>query len=1192
MTSHRTPLTGRLVAVVVALVAVAAALPVSAGAVIQLPAKLHGNPTPFPDFDTRTATVAPSAAQQQAVAALGADVRWNRFGTPGSLINYEGSLGTASGDSAAAAARDWLSGHTGLFRLSSLSSLQLASGSALGDTGRVVTFRQSFGDLVATTDGTLTVGLAGTPSSGWTVHYVSSTLSGDTSLAGPAQLSATDAFLAAAGNLGRTLSVLSIRGVSAQGGWTVLSVPGYNLAQARLTALPMPGAAAVPAFETLVVDLAGDETAFRSYVDARSGKVLSRENIAFHDSAPPAPATFTGTAPFGKCDTAQPIGTVAADTSPAVKSIDLAASFADPSADLQLKLLRNGIAIQAQDTGSSPEAIHYEPAAGVAPGTYSVAVCHLAGSTVPQTGLILDYAGAAAFNAAGAAGLFAIPAKWRVFDGSPTPATTLGYPWNISGADTRQTWCWDSNVAGSPIPGCSEEVKNPGSRAPWDFDVKSNLPTFTTRGNNAISAEAWVATSLSPGATGHRPVSPTRTYDQNGTVPPAEFSNDWYSGQLPTETGKGCTQVSGNPEQSFTPGVGFDINAATVNLFAMHNRMHDWAYNLGFTEENWNAQEDNFGETPPTQENDAVLGDVQEAGADGPTPVLGRTNANMVPLPDGVHPMTNMYLWQPFASTIYVPCVDGDLDLGIIGHEYGHLIENRMIGKGGVRVGDQAGSMGEGYGDLFGMEVLNEYGYAPVAGENPYAIGAYVSGNKQRSIRNYAMNDSPLNFSDWGYDYSTGDEVHADGEIWMATAFEARQALVAKYNPQYPVTDKAVQRECAQGARPAQFCPGNRRWIQLVFDGMLLMPADATMEDARDGMLAADQIRFGGADLNELWGAFARRGLGRDAFTEPGGNDHQPIPDFASPRGSNTAVTFTATRPDGPDAGTAPDPVNATIYVGDFEARISPVADTDPATTGAANLDNVAAFAPGTYRFVASGPGVGHLRFTKTFTKGTANVAVSFPVNLASEANGAHPVGVDTCTPADGSDPDDQCGLIDDTESSAWLAVGDPLNLPSVKGLETTVDLAGGLQTFNRIQVSAAGDPEGDAAGKFTWLRQFELWTCSANCEIAGVVNDAAFTKRYTSAPDAFPGDAPWPVVSQAQIRSFTLPAAVTATHVQLRVVTNQCTGQPQFNGESDSDVANPTDCSTSPFGLAIGGGSWEATAAELQVFNGTGSVK
>jgi hypothetical protein len=43
----------------------------------------------------------------------------------------------------------------------------------------------------------------------------------------------------------------------------------------------------MPAFETLVVDLA--VTSSRSTTSTRNGGVLSRENIAFHDSAPPQP---------------------------------------------------------------------------------------------------------------------------------------------------------------------------------------------------------------------------------------------------------------------------------------------------------------------------------------------------------------------------------------------------------------------------------------------------------------------------------------------------------------------------------------------------------------------------------------------------------------------------------------------------------------------------------------------------------------------------------------------------------------------------------------------------------------------------------------------------------------------------------------------------------------------------------------
>jgi hypothetical protein len=96
-----------------------------------------------------------------------------------------------------------------------------------------------------------------------------------------------------------------------------------------------------------------------------------------------------------------------------------------------------------------------------------------------------------------------------------------------------------------------------------------------------------------------------------------------------------------------------------TNLFAMHNRMHDWSYNLGFDERRWNAQAFNHG-TGNTLENDPVLGDAQAGAVDGGFPsYLGRDNANMIANPDGVAPITNMYLWQPIAGAFYAPCVDG-----------------------------------------------------------------------------------------------------------------------------------------------------------------------------------------------------------------------------------------------------------------------------------------------------------------------------------------------------------------------------------------------------------------------------------------------------------------------------------------------------------------------------------------------------
>jgi hypothetical protein len=98
-----------------------------------------------------------------------------------------------------------------------------------------------------------------------------------------------------------------------------------------------------------------------------------------------------------------------------------------------------------------------------------------------------------------------------------------------------------------------------------------------------------------------------------------------------------------------------------------------------------------------------------------------------------------MYVWQPLAAGFYAPCVDGDYDMAVIGHEFGHMIENRMIGKGGTRSGQHAGAMGESSGDLLAMEYLNEYRFVPVANASRYAVGAYATGNPIRAIRNYDM---------------------------------------------------------------------------------------------------------------------------------------------------------------------------------------------------------------------------------------------------------------------------------------------------------------------------------------------------------------------------------------------------------------------------------------------------------------------
>jgi extracellular elastinolytic metalloproteinase len=1144
--------------------------------------------TAAPDLDVRTGHVAPSAAQRAEARGLGGQVAWNRFGTPSTLVRPGRALATGvQGATAVAAARAWLADHRTLFKLSSVEGLKLASDSRLARSdGHAVTLRQAPGGLPASGGGLVTIGLT-RAGGAWTVVSASSTLSGDESVAGSARLSAEEGWQRAAASVGRPRTLKQIApaasGKGVPRGWTALQVKGLSdLQQARSVAFPTVRRGYVPAYETLVLDTAGAEPqAYRVFVDARSGDVLARSSLVDNQAEPPAGSptfSFSGELPAqdGACDVRKGPYTVTADAG--VRAIDAFANADTPAQDIILRLYRGDELLVEADSLRTPERLRYEPEGGVPAGDYYAQVCEFPDDVPPveprtYTGtLTLDTSTPPA----------AYLARWRIFAANPLLASLPADPWGIPSTDVRQNWCWRE---GETANDCDRVIGNLASRAPWDYDVKASTPTNTTLGNNARTAESWTDPFL-PAPNQFRPVSPTRDY-----------SFPWTDAWNRSDCNPGTPYGS-----AFVVGQYPDVPAAVTNLFAAHNRMHDWSYLLGFTEENWNAQADNFGLTEAFRENDPVVGDAQ-AGAALPPPVVygaARDNANMITLPDGSSSITNMYLWQPLAGAFYAPCVDGDFDMSVIGHEYTHMIENRMVGKGDGREGFAAGAMGEAWGDLFALEHLDELGLIPTGGENRYTVGAYATGNKVHGIRNYVANFpatgrfpqpgqyprvNPLNFSDIGYDVP-GPEVHSDGEIWVAVNFEVRRALAEKYAAQYPGGDRELQNRCALGVLPADRCPGNRRWIQLAVDSMLLMPTDPTMIDARNAMLAADELRFGGEDTPELWLAFARRGMGQGASssTDPGReagveSDTDPLPDFAAPGARNATVTFRAASTTAGE--TAP---TARLYVGQYEGRVSPIADTNPRTNApegasANNLDATASFAPGTYEFVATAPGYGHVRFRRTFAAGSAQtVTVSLAPNLASAARGAAASGdaAPFTTPA--SDPpgaeilsaQQVLGrLVDDTEATDWQAAATQAgNAWSVDGRQVTVDLAGRrAQTVRRVQVSALVGPVWDPVGeadltqnRFTALRQFEVWACDA--ATADCAQDAGFRRVYTSPADAFPADAPRPIAPQLQLRSFAIPAT-RATHLRLRVRTNQCTGAPAYQGEQDADPFNATDCDT-----------------------------
>jgi extracellular elastinolytic metalloproteinase len=1114
------------------------------------PASLADAVLGLPDVDLR-GSVLPTAAQRTAAARLGAvDVRWNSLGTPTSILPKSGVL--ASGyatdpTQAPAAARDWLAKNAAVFGLSAgqVGDLELVNNQELaGSPARAVLFRQRYGGLVPALDGMVTVGV-----SAGKIAYVSSSITKVANVPADPVLTPLQGWLKAAADVGHVVLPADLAAVVAtiSDGWTRLKVPGLAVQQqARIRALAMADGTVRPVVEANVVDVAGGAaSAYTVLVDAVNGVVLHRQNQVdtFEDSE-----VFTGSITPADCGPKHAFSLPDAAT----KSITALAAAA-PYNDIVIKLFGPGDTLIATgDLLTSPEALTATNALGFPAGSYSLQVCPFPTPTTPILPPYNYVATVVTSNSTTPTVSLGDP-RWRFFEANPAPASA-----NDASTPTNSVvGCWFAGSAACSYSlGAIANVQAPG---PWDTLAATGTTTATTIGNNANTHEAW-ANPLAPGGLVQAPVSILRDYTQ-------PFTDAWNNSRC-------------NPLQ-LIPG-GNDVNQVVANLFTTHNFMHDYAYYLGFTEANYNLQLQNLGRGGT--EGDPEIGNAQAGALTGGQPTfLGRDNANQIALQDGIPGITNQYLFQPFAGSFYAPCTDGSLDFGIVGHEYTHAISNRMIGGPDEGItSEQGGAMGESWSDLNAAEYQFSHGFSN--GGNIWAVGVYATGNKETAIRDYAINANPLNYSDYGFD-TTGPEVHADGEIWNGTQWSVRQALVDLWNKQFKYADTALQRSCSVATAttsplPASSCPGNRRWIQLVFDAFLLQQGATSMLDARDAMIAADQLRFGGADRKALWQAFASRGMGAGASIK-NADDTDPVPSFATPKGAgkNVKVTFK-----GKGSGK--------VYVGDYEARATPVADLVRSTPLAKSVR----MTPGTYRMVYVSPKRGFTRFTlKVHTvrkHGGRNhrhgrkqlVHLKTSKNFAAAASGAKVIAAT----AGSRNP---AFLLDGTESTNWGGVtADNVDLshPFV-----AVDLSGSKpKRVKRVNVSAyltpappgplddiplADDP--DSGSRFTALRQFAIDVCRKDCAAAS----ASWHRVFTSSADAFPSVLPRPVAPTLNLRSFRIGRkhGVQATAVRLVVLENQCTGFAGYAGEQDDDPLNDTDCKTATDRGTI------VHAAELQVFGG-----
>ena len=291
---------------------------------------------------------------------------------------------------------------------------------------------------------------------------------------------------------------------------------------------------------------------------------------------------------------------------------------------------------------------------------------------------------------------------------------------------------------------------------------------------------------------------------------------------------------------------------------------------------------------------------------------------------------------------------DGDLDNGIIIHEYAHGISNRMTG-GPSNSSCLNGSeqMGEGWSDFYGIimtmdTAINNPIRRPMGTyaiyESPTTGGGIrpVPYDTSFTVNNYTYGDLPnANIS----------VPHGVGFIWCTMLWDLTWAFIDQYG---------YDEELIGGTG------GNSMVFKLVTDALTLQPCGPGFVDGRDAILQADMLAYNGANQCLIWEVFARRGLGASAD-----------------QGS------AASRTDGTEAFDIPllCQIPTEAPTADF------VVDNDTSCTGEFNFDDLSFNVPQTWAWDFGDGGTDSVRFpTHTYAAdGSYTVSLTVTNSLGSD---------------------------------------------------------------------------------------------------------------------------------------------------------------------------------------------------------------
>lgn len=204
------------------------------------------------------------------------------------------------------------------------------------------------------------------------------------------------------------------------------------------------------------------------------------------------------------------------------------------------------------------------------------------------------------------------------------------------------------------------------------------------------------------------------------------------------------------------------------------------------------------------------------------------------------------------------PLKDSTFDNAVIAHEFGHYMQNRLIGNASGLTNFQGRAMGEGWSDVHAMLFVTKEEDLEIEGNEEfglgYGVGTYVADffyGIRRAPYTTDMDVNPYTFGHIttgagpaGFPTTSNASPHGAGEIWAVSLWEFYVSMINEHG----------------------FAEAKDRMSRYVVEGYKLTPVTPTYTEARDAILAA-AMSNDDADFDLAIAAFAKRGMGLGAVS-------------------------------------------------------------------------------------------------------------------------------------------------------------------------------------------------------------------------------------------------------------------------------------------------------------------------------------